>query len=595
LVLVSMPFADIDRPSIQLGLLKPAAEASGFHVRTWHAGLDLAARIGVPAYRALATHRGRMFGEWLFSAAAFGAAAPDPQARMLDRFGADLPELTRERLLEIRDHEVPAYLDELADDPVWAGVRVAGFTSTFQQNTASLALAGRLRLRYPHVVTVFGGANFDADMGVEYVRAFHCIDYAVAGAGEVALPALLRALADGGDPGTVPGVIRRMHGRVSASPPVPADDDPERSPIPDYGEWFERAAKLGMLDRATVWLPFESSRGCWWGAKHHCTFCGLNGTSMRYRAKSAQRVIDELAGQARRYRIFRFEAVDNILDPRYLTTVLRALADDGAGYELFYELKANLGRAELRLLAQAGVTRIQPGLESLSTRVLGLMRKGVRAAQNVNLLRWARYYGIDVAWNLLWGFPGETEQDYADQAAALPHLMHLQPPDSADRIWLERFSPLYTEQANPKPEASYRYVYPAAVDLGQAAYFFDWPEVGGLADSAYAGVRREVRCWQRLWADGRRPALTYRAAPGLLQIDDRRRHDPEGTYTFPDPVASVYLACVDRPRTAAAVAVETGLPEDAVRQAYTYFARRGLMFLDGSMAVALALPAIPGR
>ena len=36
------------------------------------------------------------------------------------------------------------------------------------------------------------------------------------------------------------------------------------------------------------------------------------------------------------------------------------------------------------------------------------MDKGVRAAQNVNLLRWARYYGIDVGWNILWGFPGET-------------------------------------------------------------------------------------------------------------------------------------------------------------------------------------------
>lgn len=49
-------------------------------------------------------------------------------------------------------------------------------------------------------------------------------------------------------------------------------------------------------------------------AKHHCTFCGLNGTAMRFRAKSPQRVLDELACLARRYRSFSFEAVDNILD-----------------------------------------------------------------------------------------------------------------------------------------------------------------------------------------------------------------------------------------------------------------------------------------
>ena len=44
------------------------------------------------------------------------------------------------------------------------------------------------------------------------------------------------------------------------------------------------------------------------------------------------------------------------------------------------------------------------------------MRKGVRAAQNVNLLRWAEVYGISVEWNVLWGFPGEREADYVEQA-----------------------------------------------------------------------------------------------------------------------------------------------------------------------------------
>ena len=69
-------------------------------------------------------------------------------------------------------------------------------------------------------------------------------------------------------------------------------------------------------------IPFESARGCWWGQKHHCVFCGLNGSTMRFRAKSPDRVFAELVHQARRYRSFRFEAVDNILDMGYLTTLL---------------------------------------------------------------------------------------------------------------------------------------------------------------------------------------------------------------------------------------------------------------------------------
>ena len=61
-VLVSMPFMGLDRPSIQLGLLKAIGEQHGFAVRTLHANLDFAARIGVGYYRALAEQRGRLLG-----------------------------------------------------------------------------------------------------------------------------------------------------------------------------------------------------------------------------------------------------------------------------------------------------------------------------------------------------------------------------------------------------------------------------------------------------------------------------------------------------------------------------------------------------
>jgi ribosomal peptide maturation radical SAM protein 1 len=477
----------------------------------------------------------------------------------LEEFRSEAPALD---LVDLRDRVVPAFLDSLAADPLWRAARFVGFTSTFQQNVASLALARRLKERYPEIVTIFGGANFDGVMGVEYHRAFSDIDHFVSGPGERALPLLL-----GGTPLT--GI----------------------SEVPDYGEYFERAERLGILDRESVLLPFESSRGCWWGEKHHCTFCGLNGETMRYRSKAPARVLAELATLARRYRTFRFEAVDNILDPRYLTTVMPSLTS--AGYDLFYEDKANLSRADLRLLARAGVRRLQPGLESLNSRVLRLMRKGVRAAQNVCLLKWARYYDIDIAWNLLWGFPGETADDYATQAAVIPSLAHLQPPGSADRIWLERFSPLFADAVEPEPEPSYRYVYPPSVDLSKAAYFFAWPSP--LDDTVYAGVRSAVGRWSDHWAAGDRPALTYRAIPGLLQIEDRRPAFPRGTYTFPDPVAAIYLACDERPRSVAAVAREAGVPEKIGQDAIAELAARGLVFLDEDRAIGLAVPAISGR
>ncbi|MFF5294334.1 RiPP maturation radical SAM C-methyltransferase [Paractinoplanes globisporus] len=609
-VVVSMPFMDIDRPSIQLGILASVARQHGFEVRTLHANLDFAARIGADCYRLLSEHRGRMLGEWLFSVDAFGAAAPDPDGRLLTEFAGDLgylgpsPEHIRRTMLAIRDQDVPAYLSALIDAFPWHEIGVVGFTSTYQQTMASFALARRLKQRYPAIVTVFGGANFDGEMGPELVRTVECIDYAVIGEGDVAFPLLLSALAGGTGAGTVPGVASRNGDGVvitQPAPPLPGLD----GPAPDYDEYFERAEQLGVLPRTghrEAWIPFESARGCWWGAKHHCTFCGLNGTTMRFRAKPAARVIDELAGHARRYRGFRFQAVDNILDMSYLTTVLPELVASGADYEIFYEVKANLTRAQLRLMAQAGVSHIQPGVESLSSHVLQLMRKGVRAAQNVNLLKWARYYGIDAGWNILWGFPDETEADYAEQVAAIPHLRHLPPPATVTRVWMERFSPLYTGAdtlplRRTGPEASYRYVYPEDVDLDRVAYFFEYELDEPLPDTVYRSLDAAVGEWRAAWQSSPPPALTSWWAPGFLQIHDSRGPGPTGTYTFTGPLAEIYRACGDRPRTAAGVRDELrlDLAVEEIDEIFTEFGRRGLMFLDGTLAVALALPAVPAR
>ena len=601
---VSAPFMDRCRPSIQAGLLAAIARRHGFGASTLHLNLDLAARIGVADYDKIAAFRGRMLGDWLFSVAAFGAAAPDPDGAMLAELAVDLDGIEVSRLMEIRSDVVPAYLDDMVADEHWSGVAVAGFTSTYQQNNASFALASRLKARWPHLVTIFGGANFDGEMGPEYVRTVDAIDFAVVGEGDTAFPELLQAIAQDTDPGAVAGVARRVGGEVVLTAPAPPLAALDQLPDPTYDEYFERAEHLGLLagaQRRHIPIPFESARGCWWGQKHHCTFCGLNGSTMTFRSKSPGRVAGELARQSRRHGSFSFGAVDNIIDVGYLDTLLPALRDTGTDYDIFYEIKANLTRPQLKLLAEAGVRRLQPGLESLSSHVLGLMRKGIRAIQNVNTLRWARYYGIDVQWNLIWGFPGELASDYADQAALVPHLTHLQPPGGGGRIWLERFSPLYVERATlgirAEPEASYRYVYPSTVDLERIAYFFDYELPDPLPTEAYAPLAGAAQSWAQAWRTDGQPFLEARFAPDYLQVTDARHVGREAISTFYDDIAEVYRACMDRPTTAQAVSavLPSGLPAEAVQEVMIEFEQRGLMLLDGTWALSLALPAVPGR
>lgn len=609
IALVSMPFASALGPSIQIGLLKAIVGEQGFLAATYHLNLDLVKRIGLPLYMRISQVRG-LLGEWLFSIEAFGDQAPDCDGLFLEEFREDLNQkltgldCSMADLRYIRDCVIPSYLDTLLGSVRWDRYAVVGFTSTFQQTVPSIALARRIKLAYPHVKTVFGGANFEAGMGLELVRSVPWIDYVVIGEGDTALPALLRAVREG-SPDDVPGVATRVGDTVRHTP----QDAPYRAmdalPTPDYSEYFERVDALSVLaaaERRMVTLPFEAARGCWWGVKHHCTFCGLNGQTMQFRSKSPERVARELAELARRHGSFHFDAVDNIIDHRYFKTLLPLLVELNADYSLFYEVKSNLTRDQIRLLSRAGVRRIQPGLESLSTHVLDLMNKGVTALQNVNTLRWSLYYGLEVDWNLIWGFPGETAGDYHRHEELIPRILHLQPPSGRGRFWMERFSPAFADRAafpvrSMRPESAYSHVYPLDIDINEIAYFFEYELKGALPDSTYEGTAQRVDEWKELWSRPERPTLTYRFAPGLLRLEDARCVFEPRIYSFHDLHAALYVACSDRPLTLVALLGDGrwGVDRGAIKGALDEYCDLGLMIRDGDQFLSIGLPATTNR
>lgn len=610
--LVAMPFLTMSTPSIQLGLLKAIVAERGHSVSALHLHLNFAAQIGHELYEALCQRKTAHLGEWLFSLAAFEGDAPDPA----DRFLCDLPAesqalldtsgLTRLRLEELRHHEVPKYLAHVLAAFDWPSFGVVGFSSSFEQNCACFALARQLKLRYPQMIIIFGGANFDGEMGPEWVRSMPFIDYAVVGEGDEAFPELLDALAAGRDAACVPGVVCRRDGVVAPALARGLVTRLDQTPVPDYHDYFNHLDALAFLPpdtRRRLRIPFESARGCWWGAKHHCTFCGLNGNSLAFRAKSPERVMAELAEQARRHRCFEFFAVDNILEPAYLKDFFARLTEMGSDYGFFYEVKSNLTRAQLKVLRDGGVHAIQPGIESLSTPVLTLMRKGVTSIQNVNLLRWAQYYDIFVHWNLLHGFPGERVEHYQEQASLMRKLSHLQPPgDHAIRISMQRFSPIYNDRVSfpvrsMAPDNRYACVYPKHVDMQRAAYYFDHEFEHELPESALDETQDVLSHWSKSWASSPRPRMQFRHAPSVIEIEDRRDPKRPRAYSAEGTTADLYAACSDQPRSPSSLKRLLNLDWSCARieQSLADFESLGLMMREGSRFLSLALPATAGR
>ena len=559
--LVNMPFSFSKYPSIQLGTLSALLKSKGVPVDCHHLNVRFAHKIGVPLYEMICEKRA-LFGEWLFSYLLF---RDNPRrSEYPQTFKPVFEQIARESGQPISFFEdmstrtAPQFLTSAMTSIDWGQYKIIGFTSTFDQNVASLTMAKLIKDLYPDVKIVFGGANFDGEMGLEYYRAFSFIDHVVVGEGEVTFPALVDHILNDSADAFPRGVTYRQEGKIRFQPNPALFTEFAQTGPPDYDDYYHLLAELGTgtsqgLDRI---LLYEGSRGCWWGEKHHCTFCGLNAQSMKFRAKSSEQVAREMAYLSSRYDTTRFRLVDNIIDMKYVENLFGTFAQDRRDLDVFIETKSNLQKHQIRLLAMGGVRCMQPGLESLSQPQLRAMDKGVTPMQNLVCLKWCFYYRVAVSWNILLGFPGETNDDYLRQIDLIPSLVHLQPPEGAGKFWLERFSPYHTRAHEYGiriigPGMAYEYVYDARqVDLAKIAYDFEyeldqWP----VDPHVYQELVASVQEWQRRAASPDKPYLYYSKAFDYVTVYDGRSETAPTRERFDWPAASIIDICNEAPKS----------------------------------------------
>jgi ribosomal peptide maturation radical SAM protein 1 len=545
LALVAMPFASLHHPSLALGLLKASVHDRPWRVSVHYANLAFAETLGYETYRLFDCFDYiDLVGEWLFTQAAFPGAGAEPPGflleaarRLLRRFDslrgrADTAAAIRRRVLEAREAVSP-FLDTLADAILRLRPCLVACTSSYQQHVPSLALLRRIREREPAVITLMGGPNCEADLAIATVRAFPWVDATFSGEAEHAFPELTALFLEYGpeppaDRLPEGAVTRALAAQLAAMPgadrPRAVVPDLDRSPEPDYTDYFDALARSPLRGRFEPALTAESSRGCWYGLREGCTFCGLNGKGRLYRSKSPARFLAHLDRLHRAHGLTQFELSDIALDKSYLTRVLpRLRRRAGRGFRFFCETRADLTRGQVRLMSQTGLRWIQPGIESLHDGLLRLMNKGATAAGNIQLLKYTREFGVRAYWHMLVGFPGDQDAWYAELAERIPLLFHLQPPSGLVPIMLQRFS-AYWRHADRyglalRPLPAYARVYPLPpADLQNLAYFFHDPaqprpfleteSVGPGLDA----LRRIVTEWRQ---------AHLRPTPPLLGADDR--------------------------------------------------------------------------
>jgi ribosomal peptide maturation radical SAM protein 1 len=627
IALVNMPFSSLQIPSIALHQLETVLQekmGTDVEVSVHYLNHDFGALVGTDLYawisESLAGHTCG-FGEWLFRSAAFPEAADNTSAyfdRYQHHFGADQVARYYRELAPVRA-KLPQILTSMIETHDLLNADIVGLTSMFFQNTPSFALARRLKDMGSKAVTVVGGANCEGTMGIEIVNNVPAVDYVFSGHALVNFPQFVRS-AEKGDHAqmsSIDGVFSRQNSRSVAAPGEsfagfrPGDikaeslvggigiNGPERSINEaidlNYSVYLNSYRRHFGSHRADdIELLFETSRGCWWGEKAHCTFCGLNGATMSFRemgvvlaSKTIQDMVDRYSDD-----VSRFASVDNIIPKPYIDKLLPDLKMPDH-VNLFYEVKADLTREQLQKLAQARVLEVQPGVESLSTETLKLMRKGTTAFNNIRFLADCAGAGIKPIWNLLVGFPGESAETFEMYARNLPRLMHILPPSGVFPVRFDRFSPYFNKSEefglDLEPLDYHEFIYPFAPEIiSNMSYYFkdrnvESPYQVDLARNL-GFLREQVGRWRQAWespAGAPRLRLVHDEYGFILQ-DQRNGHRLEHELSDDDVAL---LRKMEHPQSIAEMQALN--PES-----YAFLMEIGVLFEERSRVMSLVMEGI---
>ncbi len=287
----------------------------------------------------------------------------------------------------------------------------------------------------------------------------------VAGEAEPILVELVRRLAAREDPSGIPGVSVPGAPTAAALPPL---ENLDALPIPDYRDFPWASYDVPIV-------PIVTGRGCGFGA---CAFCSdvTSATGRRYRSRTPEHVLAELAVQSKRHATSRFVMTDLKLNSNL--AVWQALLERLPGtipnpswiaaVHVDGDRACGLSSSELVAARRAGAVRLTTGLESGSQRVLDRMNKGTRLETTARFLHAATAADISTRVTMILGYPGETAGDVLKSAAFLETHR-----GAIERVLLNRFAMMagtpvhrrwlrepaqFPELANARPDATHAVV-----------------------------------------------------------------------------------------------------------------------------------------
>jgi len=298
-------------------------------------------------------------------------------------------------------HLLSASVREVVERVREAHPRLIGITATQPQARTMVAIAEGVRARLP-AAHITAGGHFPTFCHDRLLRDVSALDCVVRGEGDLVFSELVKRILGGQDWHDVAGVSYRRDGGTASNPAGPLIADLDALPFP-----ARDTARIALARKS--WLSLSSSRGCY----GRCTFCSIRAfyglqAGRAWRARSPENVVEEMALLVRDYGCTGFSFHDDNFIGWATTGRERAHAIADAilrrglkvGFGIFSRAD-DVDRELFSHLREAGLRKVDIGIESANQRQLDRFHKGTTVEDSKRALSILRDLGMDFEADLI--------------------------------------------------------------------------------------------------------------------------------------------------------------------------------------------------
>jgi ribosomal peptide maturation radical SAM protein 1 len=607
-LLVSMPFAGINIPSIQLPLLAGYLQRNHIAADESHLYLQAADFYGLSHYVGLIVPPNDSYTAQIVFTKYVFPQHWEKSKKKIQAFYEKKNKHLQKSTVCLSFDEYVSRTDEfyawMQKNINWKDYDIIGFTLNYGQLLPSLAIAKFIKENSSDTRIVFGGSRTIGELGQNVLRTFNYVDFIVSGEGEEALYQLASNLEQYQH---IPNLIFRNCDDIQWNKSHQSIDI-NSLPLPCYDQFYSQlqtsSSEAQQYYQYHGRLPVEISRGCWW---NKCSFCNLNIQYDSYHEKAVKRIVEEITLLTDRYKTLAFELIGNTLPQKQYRTLCTALKELGKDVSLFVEARAGqMGRDDYTLLKETGFSTMQTGIESFSSHYLMTMDKGTRVIDNIAALKFCKESNIFNCYNLIVRYPNEESVDFEQTKHTVQLIQSYLDPPNLCNLRVLYGSPVYCHPdlfniKSFEPASIDKLLFPLDVLEKNISFVYDFVP--------YKQPPRHN--WEELvkrWKDVREQMMleaVHQPTPlnkfvfyfidggTFVKIYDKRNSDNVQIFTLDTDERMVFLACLDVISFEQLQCIFPEMPEYQLAAILHSFENNGIIFRENDFYLSLPLSISP--